>query len=469
MRFSFPSLMLWTACWSMLGPGALPRAIAADPRPVVEVEDEVYTFESANNGAGPSWCHGSTCLVRIGDDVFASGLETLQDAKPLNNCRWMLFHRTAAGWRRAYLDAEHRTREPAPVAAFAGGPLFVSANPTLLTDRTSYSGPARPEILRFDPAAPAKPAETLLPQWAGKPAFTEHSYRSFAADGPGRELVLLQNIDYTHAEWSFRDRDGRWAAQGKLVWPWGAEYDTPQPIRVCYPNVALAGRRLYFCGVSDIVEPYAKWRLAKKKITGQNWDFDFRRLFFTWSKDITAGKFEPWVEITGRDKTCGWIMPGDLWVAPDGDVHILWTERAIDERLRKEFFPDAKQSHTFGYAVVRDGKVALRRAVVELQEGQRAVIASAGRFHATPDGRLFVIYFAAGTDAAGKSVSENRLVEVLPGGTFGKHVPVPLKRPFGSFFTATVRAGSAPSNILDILGHATGAGSTVSYARVRIE
>ena len=310
-----------------------------------------------------------------------------------------------------------------PVAAFAGGPLFVSANPTLLTDRKAYSGPARPEILRFDPAAPSQPAETLLPQWAGKPAFTEHSYRSFAADGPGRELVLLQNIDYTHAEWSFLDRDGKWAAKGScLAVGRGIRHPAADP-RV------LSQRRPGRTAASTSAEsatsssPMPSGALAKKKITGQNWDFDFRRLFFTWSKDITTGKFEPWVEIASRDKTCGWIMPGDLWVAPDGDVHLLWTEKAIDERLRKEFFPDAKQSHTFGYAVVRDGKVVLRRAVVELQEGQRGVMASAGRFHATPDGRLFVIYFAAGSDAAGKSVSENRLVEVLPGGTFGKHVP----------------------------------------------
>jgi hypothetical protein len=62
-------------------------------RPVVELEEDVYSYEPANNGAGPMWCSGSTCLVRIGDDVFASGLETLKDCKPLNNCRWTLFRR----------------------------------------------------------------------------------------------------------------------------------------------------------------------------------------------------------------------------------------------------------------------------------------------------------------------------------------------------------------------------------------
>ena len=79
-------------------------------QPVVEAEEDVYNFAPANNGAGPMWCSGSTCLVRIGDDVFASGLETLKDAKPLNNCRWTLYQRTAAGWQLVQADPAGRTR-----------------------------------------------------------------------------------------------------------------------------------------------------------------------------------------------------------------------------------------------------------------------------------------------------------------------------------------------------------------------
>ncbi len=62
----------------------LPAASAAEParlRPVVEAEEEVYRYEPADNGAGPLWCHGSTCLVRIGDHLFASGPKRpIQDA-----------------------------------------------------------------------------------------------------------------------------------------------------------------------------------------------------------------------------------------------------------------------------------------------------------------------------------------------------------------------------------------------------
>ncbi|MBM3477048.1 MAG: hypothetical protein FJX75_27590 [Armatimonadetes bacterium] len=413
------------------------------------------------------WCHGSTCLVRIGERVFASGLETIPDAKPLNNVRWMLFTREESGWRLVYKDEGHRTREPSPLAGFPDGRLFLSANPTL-APRDAYSGPARPEVLQFSAADPDAGYQTLLPTWDGEPAFTEHSYRSFAADGPAGELILLQNIGYTHAEWSFRDRSGKWAAQGKLVWPWGAEYDKPQPIRVCYPNVALKDWAVYFCGVSDIVEPYEKWRAYKKELTGRDWDFDFRRLFYTWCPDITKGKFADWVEVASRDKTCGWIFPCDLWVAPDGAVHILWTERALDERLREKFFPEEKQRHQLNYAVLREGKVVLRRTLQESGEGLVGPTPGQGRFHITPDNRLFVIYWVSGAEADGKSVAEDRLVEIGADGTPGTPVRVPLEHPFTSFFTATPRAGSQPSQVLDLLGECAGVGGTIRYARVQV-
>ena len=436
--------------------------------PVVEVEEDVYSYEPLDNGSGPLWCSGSTCLVRIGDALFASGVEKVAGAKPLNNCRWTLFQRDARGWERLRAGTG-RTREPSPLAGFADGRLFLSANPTLVTDPKKHNGPARPEVLQFAVSAPKAPPKVLLPKWDGTPPFTEHSYRSFAADAIHGELILFQNIGYTHAEWSFLDRTGRWRAPGKLVWPWGAEYDKPQPIRVCYPNVALVNRKVYFCGVSDIVEPYGKWREHKRKLTGREWDYDFRRLFFTWSDDITTGKFHEWVEIASRDKTCGWISPGDLWVAPDGAVHLLWTERAIDTRLRKEFFPDAKQSHTLNYAVVRSGKVVSRRSLLVSQEGESSQIPGRGRFQTTPEGRLFVFCYVSGSDAAGNRVSEDRIMELYRDGGVGPWVKVPMKHPMSDYFTAAVRAGSPPSRFLELLGHRAGKPATISYARVRLD
>jgi len=441
----------------------LPATLA----PVVELEEDVYTYEPANNGAGPMWCSGSTCLVRIGGDIFASGLETLKDCKPLNNCRWTLFKRESNGWNLLRADESGRTREPCPLAAFPDGSVFLSANPTLVTNRETYSGPARPEIQQFTTKTASKDFATLLPVWNEKPAFTEHSYRSFAADGPNREFILFQNIGYTHAEWSFRDRSGHWF-NGKLPWPDGKDYPKPQPIRVCYPDVMLKNRAVYFCGVSDIVEPYPEWRAFKKQLTGNEWDYDFRRLFFTWCPDIARGKFQDWIEIASRDKTCGWISPGDLWVGPDGTAHIVWTERALEERLREKFFPEAKQSHSVCYAMVRDGKVAARQTLLIAEAGKGNEYPSAPRFQVTPDNHLFLIYYVHGTDSTGKRVSENRLMEILRDGKTGETVKISFKSPFTSYFTATVRAGSLPSNMLELFGQREGAPQTMSYARVKL-
>ncbi len=436
------------------------------PRPVVEAEEDVYSFVSADNGAGPLWCHNSTCLVRIGQEVFVSGLETLAGFKPLNNCRWLLFHRGSNGWERVQADPTGRTREPCPLAGFPAGPLFLSANPTLATTPEAYSGPARPEILEFDPARLSAPYRTLLPEWNGSPPFTEHSYRSLAADGPNRELILFQNIGYTHAEWTFRDRTGRWSAKGKLSWPWGATYEKPGPIRVCYPSVALRNRAVHFCGVSDIIEPRSEWRAFKKTLTGRDWDYDFRRLFYTWTPDITSGRFQDWIEIASREATCGWITPCDLWLAPDGAVHLLWLERALDERLREKFFPAAKQSHALNHAILREGKVVRRQTLVLAEEGGLREVAGRACFQPTPDHRLFVFFHVSGRSATGQPVSENRVMELGPDGPAGPAARVPFKKSFVDFHSATGRAGCPPSDRLELWGQREGSGRTMSYGRV---
>ncbi len=440
---------------------------AMPPAARVEVEEEVYTFQEADNGAGPLWCYGSSCIVRIGDDVFISGIETLPEAKPLNNVRWLLFRRTEEGWKQV-ARGEGRTREPCPLACFQDGALFLSDNPTL-TGPEERNGPARPEIHAFSASAPDAKPKTMVPAWEDEPPFSEHSYRSFAADAARKELVLFQNVGYTHTEWTFRDRAGRWSAHGQLKWPWGGEYPKPQPIRVCYPLVALKNRAVYFCGVSDIVEPYPEWREYKRKLTGREWDYDFRRLFFTWSDDITAGGFHDWIEVASRDKTCGHIFPCDLWVDDEGAVHLLWTERALDERLRDKFFPGEKQSHALMYAVIEDGRIVLKRPLHLAKEGESNIIPETGRFQVDGEGRLYVFYYVDGTDESGREVSENRILEILPDGRQSPAAVVPLKRPFTRFFTATWRSGSPRSRVLDIYGTQAGGGNTLSYARIRLQ
>jgi hypothetical protein len=139
--------------------------------PLVEVEEVVYAYEDPKNGAGPMWCSGSTCLVRSGDTLFASGIEVVRDAKPLNNCRWVLYQRTADGpaktngsngtngsgpWKRARVSPISLTREPSPIAISDAGNLFLSSHPTKVPGE--YSGPtSAASATSSNPTAPGRP------------------------------------------------------------------------------------------------------------------------------------------------------------------------------------------------------------------------------------------------------------------------------------------------------------------------
>ena len=462
---------MWTGILAMLAllGVSFNMAVSAEKQPLlpaVEVEEGVYTYAPADNGAGPLWCYGSTCLVRIGEDVFAAGLETLKDRKPLNNCRWLLFKRTDQGWKLIQADPNGRTREPCPLVGFPDGRLFLSANPTL-TAPDAANGPAQPQVLQFSARAPAAPFTTMVPPWEGKPAFTEHSYRSFAADGPGHELVLFNVLGYDMYHWSLMDRTGQWPKQGKLVFPIGTEYEKPEPIRLCYPEIAVRDRAVHFLGISDIIEPVKAWREYKLELNkGRHWDYDFRRLFYTYTPDITTTPFATWVEVASREKTAGHITNLDLWLDKEGRAHLLWLEQSLwDLRLREKFFPGVPLTYSLEHAVMDKGKVVQRTTLAAGGEGLSKEIPGYGRLHATPDGRLFAFYYCSGTDAQGRPLAENRLMEIYADGTHGEPARVPLEHPFTSFMTATERGGSPPSDQLEILGDAADRPG-ISYARI---
>src|SRR5690606_23872665 len=120
-----------------------------------------------------------------------------------------------------------------------------------------------------------------------------------------------------------------------------------------------------------------------------------------------------------RDSTAGWLTPYDLYVDDEKKVHLLWTERALDERLRAEFFPLERQTHTLNYAVFQNGVVLLRRVLHIAGEGYGSEIAERARFHITPSGRLFVVYLVRGAG------SQLRLAEIFPDGSVSPPVPIP--------------------------------------------
>ena len=432
---------------------ATPSAARPKPlRPLVELEQDVYSYEWADNGATPMWCHGGTSIVRLGDNVFASGIETLPDVAPPWNVRWMLFKGTGKQFKKVADGGDSREREPCPMVCLpADGSVLLSVNPS----ETEPGNPPDTQVLRF--SAGGKPAEyrkpaVLIPKWAKPYKAAAHTYRSIAADGPNREMVLFyqdyRTIDgWKETLWSFYS-NRRWTAKGVLKFP---------QVRVTYPAIQLRNRAVYQLGATDPV-PGGSQR-------------DFQQLFYTWCDDITTGKFHPWVEIANRERTGGFVWAADLYVSPDSRdkrVHVLWYDRFLkpNRAFRKKFTPGEKQRISLNYSVIRRGKVAATRAIAESHEGGKGSTPSrAGRFHITPDGRMLVFYHVT------TPASENRLIEIFPDGSLGEPVKVPLKTPFHTFFTAGVRAGCQPSWYIDVFGDTRKggrAGGTMRYARIRL-
>lgn len=434
----------------------------------LENEDDIYQYVPANNGAGPMWGNGMTTVVRVKDDVYACGLETDPGVKGLSNCRWTLFRRFQSGWKLEARDPVNLTREPASLAVWNKDRILLTANPKLADSCTEYCL-THPEILSFDRRNLHRPYERLIPEWKTNPGFNDHSYRAFAVDRQGQEMIFFQNYMYHHAEWSFRDRHGRWAASNAIKWPLETYGGKEVPLRLCYSNVALRNRKVFFFATADVVEPVEEWKAHKLAVSGSQWDYVFRRLFFCWSDDITQEKFHPWIEIANLDKTAGYIRNQDLWLSPDGSVYLLWTEKAIDERLREKFFPKERQEWSIRCAILREGKIREKATILSSKEGDPDVLApGTARFHATPDGRLFVVCYVSGQRADGSRISENRITEINKDGRAEATAVIALKKPFTGFQTANERAGCEPSFLLDMLGTREGKENTISYAGIRI-
>ena len=464
----------------------------------IEAENTVYSGMCPQNGSDPLWCSSSCCIGRIGDRVLATGQEKLPGIEPLNDTRWTLHELVDGNWQRVLDDPVDRTREPCPLAVFPDGRLFISANPDV-SRAGGQPDQARPEILEIDTADPGVPIRRHVPIWDNAPPFTHHSYRAFAADADEQELILFQNVGSDHSAWALLDRDAQWLT-GELPWPAYEDgtfevYDSGRSC-VNYMTAALHNRQAHVCGVS----PHNKWRRVRDNpdLMGRRWGNRFRRLQYTWTPAVGEAPFSDWLVVDHTEDTGGWLFPGDMHLAPDGSVHLLYTRLPIDQELRDLHFPDIPRVYSLEYACLRDGHVTTRRTLAIGGEGHGPTIpydlAGEGltyrwrsvplrtsriptpRFHATPSGRLCAIFYVSGTDAAGNPLAQNRMVEIGPDEPPPLAVTLPLQHPFVQYYTASPRAGSPVSDTIDFLGFRTdGLGlfddrpTTISYARLRIE
>ena len=427
-------------------------------RCITEVEEVVTRYTGANNGAGPLWCYGSTVIARQGDDVYVSIIETGKDVPLLCNTRWQLWRRSGGKWRIEQSEKDFRQREPCPIAVFEKGPVLLSANPSTEPPGVKY-GRCRPVVLQFDEAEPARSPQELSPAWADGAHFTDHSYRGFAADGPNGELLLLNIHAGTGEQYvSHCDAAGEWHQKGKIKFP----------IRSCYPQVALRAGAAHVMAIGDIVEPVEEWRKLKFEKLKNNWDYVFRRLFYTWTPNINDANFAVPIEIDTVEETCGHISNLDLYIDETGAAHLLYLKRPYQYAfIRDKYFPGGDMTAQLEYVVVKAGKVVSRRTLTETSPDSQAIELSFGRFHISGDGGLYVIVSGTGGKAGARTFG-NYVGRIIASSTRIDLVRVALEHPFGNFFTNTVRGGSAPSDTIDLFGIADD-NPNLRYARIRLE
>ena len=434
--------------WVALAIGVIAAAGMAGKAAALEVvaEEDVYTFVNPDNGSGPLWSYGCTVVGRISEEVFASQMETGEGVPRLCNTRWRLLRRGEGDWRCiAEADGYHQ-REPCPLAVTSAGTLLLNVNDSTQPPGTLY-GPCEPGLLEFN--AEGKQLTRLAPAWAGAPYFTDHSYRGYAMDAK-RDEVLMMNIDAkTSVEHCcLLSRSGETLATSSITYP----------IRACYPQVALIDRAVHVMAIGDIVEPVEEWRQYKFEQTQRKWDYVFRILYYTWTPKIGKEPFAEPIELANVDDTAGFISNQDLWIGPDGRVFVMYTEQEVHHAfMRDKFFPGKSLIPSLHLAVIEQGKVVARRVLIE---GNDARQPGGARFHETPKGEVYAVVYVNGEDGG------NKLLRILPEDPSGELVPIPLAKPMSSFCLATVRAGNAPSNTIDIFGHT--AGNTMSYAQVKL-
>ncbi|GIV19369.1 MAG: hypothetical protein KatS3mg023_1120 [Armatimonadota bacterium] len=400
------------------------------------VEETVATCEPPNNGSGPLWCWGAPLLIRAGGEVYASVMETGADVPPLCNTRPRLYRKRGhEGWQMVWAPPAFREREPCPLVVLPRGKALLSVNTSVTPPGTHY-GKCEPRLLEFSHDTPSIPKEHI-PPFPQTATFTDHSYRGIAADSQRGEVLLL-HIDAHTSEYHYAllKSNGQWDAPGILSFP----------IRACYPQVALRDRAAYVLAIGDIVEPVEEWRRYKRERTQREWDYVFRRLFFTWTPNVLSEPFCPPIEIDNVDATGGHITNLDLWLDSRGTVHLLYLRQQTTPLLREKYFPDLPLRATLEHCAVQEGRVVQRQTLLEGGEGLKTPRPLYARFH-SPDGkRLVVVYAATNTDGT----RFNALLPLLP--RRGEPQMIPLREPFSMFFTACERGGNKPSRTLDLFG-----------------
>jgi len=426
--------------------------------------ETITKFKNPDNGSGPLWCFGSPTIMRGGDNLYASVMEVDDEAIPLNNTVLTLYHKYGDGeWERVFRD-DFLQREPCPVATIPGK-LIVSTNPSLRPKKTSGEREdglsSRPALYFFDITNNFPKFErAIVPNWdnAGY-GFSSHTYRGLATDKNSGEILLMNQCltpdkDWQHC-WALLDKNGAYINGGIIDYP----------VRSCYQSSAVKNGAAHSLAVSDIIEQNEEWRKYKKEQTGNDWDYDFRILYYSYAGDIRNGTFGKPVVVASADETCGQARPIDIYIDDNGDAHLLYYIRNVWHTfMRDKFFPDLQLRASFGYCRMSGGKIVEQYDIDGGKETERGKIGDFnGFFHVSKDKKLRVFY------SRNNVRDENRpdgwhMTEITDSGMTN-----PVKIPdlgVRSCFNVKPRMGAEPSDIADIYG---ADGGEIKYVRITLQ
>ncbi len=426
-------------------------------------EEKITTVEEAGDSPGPLWNYGSPTITRFGNRVYASVSEIHKNSLSLCNMKWRLFSRDlTSGWEEICRGDKFNEREPCPIGIKSDGNILLSINPCIKTRRQLSDGRTahycQPKLLVIDVRGNNK--YEIVPEWDDEDyGFTEHSYRGLSIDSHDDSVLLLNILGYGGYAWSYLDSMGIWRNNGFIRYP----------VRSAYPQVALQNKMAVVVSVSDIFEPNLDWRAYKREILKKDWDYDFRQLFFTYTPDITQTDFSAPLTIASVDETAGHIRNMDLWIAENGDVHVLYIIRNIWRNcIKDKYFPDTPITVSLKHCIINNGKVRRRRTLFECSEiiGEKeflwkGILINYAAFHVTALGELFVIMHLKSRELSGNYIF--RLSESIS----PELQKIELVFPIEAFFLASPRLGTVPSDTIDLFGTEIGWSYEDFYSRRR--
>ena len=422
-------------------------------------DETIALIPSADNGASPLWCFGSSIFVRDGDDLYLSLLQTDPGIPPSANCHWEIWKREKGEWKTLFKGGEGLEREPCPLVRMAPGELVLSTHPKVM-EKPFHDGKgdipwySKPGLTGIFPDEEDNDAvyHHYHPVFQDGAQFSDTSYRGIGIDPSNREILLLvidqRGDENFQVSWLRSDKG--WESLPVLRFP----------IRACYPQVVLENRQGHVLAIGDIVEPVEEWREMKFSKLQRKWDYVFRRLFYTWSPDLGREPFGEPLEIDSVDATGGYMLNLDLYVDEQNRAHVLYLKKPYQyDFMRDRYFPGARMRVFLEYAVLQQGKVVSRRTLIEgsAEEGYPQGVENlhlwSGRLHALPDGSLGVLFSGAWKDMEGREKTGMFLSQLSESGKVEKTMELPVSKTLsGMYFTNTRRSGSEVGRHLDIVG-----------------